>query len=120
MRSIHPSTPVDAIVSLDGVTCFTRVLKTLADRLGGGWDLETSRGCDGTSILLVTPAAEEVDLTLVVSETAKGFALAEMKGDHLRQVGECATMDQATSILVRHIFQVPARLGLAPAHSVAA
>ena len=65
-------------------------------------------------------ASTPVDAIVVVSETSKGFALAEMKGDHLRQVGECETVDQATSILVRHIFQVPVRLGLAPAHAAAA
>ena len=120
MRSIHTNATVDPIVSLDSVTCFTPVLKTLANRLGGGWELETSRGCDGEGILLITPTAVEVDLTLIVSETSKGFALAEMKGDRLSQVGNCATMDQVTSIVVRHVFQVPARLGLASVHSVAA
>ena len=120
MRSIHTSASFDAIVSLGSITCFTPILRTLSGRLGEGWELETSRSCDGTSILLVMAAAEEVDLTLIVSETSKGFALEEMKGDRLSQVGECATMDQVTSIVVRHIFQVPARFGLASAHSVAA
>ena len=120
MRSIHTDVAFDAIVSLNSITCFTPLLRTLAGRLGEGWELETSRGCDGASILLVTPVAEEVDLTLIVTETSKGFALEEMKGDRLSQVGECATMDQVTSIVVRHIFQVPARLDLASVHPVAA
>ena len=119
MRSTHTDTALNAVVSLDGVTCFTPVLKTLADWLGAGWQVETSRSCDAGSILLITPAAEEVDLALVVSETPNGFILQEMKTDRLSQVGACATMDQVASIVVRHVFQVPACLGLT-AHAVAA
>ena len=119
MRSTHTDTSLNAVVSLDGVTCFTPILRNLGERLGAGWELETSRSCDAGSILLITPAAEEVDLTLVVSETAKGFVLEEMKADRFGQVGACATMDQVPSIVLRHVFQVPARLGLT-AHAVAA
>lgn len=119
MRSTHTDTALDAVVSLDSVTCFTPILKTLADWLGNGWQVETSRGCDGTSVLLVVPAAEEVDLALVVSETPNGFILQEMKADRLSQIGKCAIMDQVPSIVLRHVFQVPARLGLT-AHAAAA
>ena len=73
MRSFHTGTAVDQpVVSLDSVTCFKPLLRTLGSRVGSGWELETSRGCDGASILLVTPAAAEVDFTLLVTETATG------------------------------------------------
>ena len=120
MRSSHSDTPVDAIVSLGNVTCFMPVLRSLSYRLGAGWELETSRSCDGSSILMVSAAAEELDLTLVVSEMATGFTLEEMRADRLEQVGSCKTTDQVTSLVVRHVFQVPARLGLDCTNAAAA
>lgn len=120
MRSSHGGAPTDAIVSLDNVTCFTPILRSLSHRLGAGWDLETSRSYDGSSILMVSAAAEEIDLTLAVSETANGFTLEEMKAERLEQVGRRKTMDQVTSLVVRHVFQVPARLGLDCTNAAAA
>ena len=120
MRSSHRGAPIDAIVSLGIVTCFTPILRSLSHRLGAGWNLDTSRSCDESSILMVSAAAEELDLTLVVSETTNGFTLEEMKADRLEQVGSCETTDQVMSLVVRHIFQVPARLGLDCTNAAAA
>ena len=43
-----------------------------------------------------------------------------MKGDRLTPAVECATLDQVTSVVVHYVFHVPARLGLATGHPVAA
>ena len=112
MRSNRPSAHT-AIVSLEGATAFTPILDSLAARLGAGWTVESSRACDGTSLLLVSASAEEVDLSLAVSEIPTGFAIDELKADHLTRIGECRTLDELCSLVVRHLFQVPRRLGLA-------
>ena len=102
-----------ATIPLECATPFGPILDGLAGRLGSGWYLEATRACDGTSILLVMAAAEEIDLTLTVTETPSGFLLEELKSDRLSRVGDCQTLDQVSSLVTRHIFQVPARLGFA-------
>ena len=108
------TTPVEC------ATSFGSILDGLAGRLGAGWYLEATSSCDGTSILLVMNADEEADLTLTVTETPAGFVLEEMKADRLRRIGDCQTLDQVTSLLIRHVFKVPARLGFARIRSAAA
>ena len=110
-----------AVVSLEGATRFSPILDRLVDRLGFGWDLEASRTCDGASLLMVSAAADEVDVTLTVTEVPNGFMLEELAADRLSLIGTCQTLDQVTSLVTRHVFQVPVRLGLTNSdHSVAA
>ena len=106
---------------LECATPFGPILSSLANRLGSGWYLEATRTCEGSSILLVMAAAGEVDLTLTVTETSSGFLIEELKLDRLRRVGECQMLDQVLSLVTRHLFQAPARMGFALAvHSAAA
>ena len=99
--------------SFERATRFGPILDGLAGRLGSGWYLEATRTCDGTSMLLVMAAADEVDLTLTVTETSNGFSIEELKSDRLTRVGDCQTLDQVSSLVTRHVFQMPARLGFA-------
>ena len=106
--------------SLDCATSFGPILSGLAGRLDSGWYLEATRTYEGASILLVMAAAEEVDLTWTVTETSNGFLLEELKSDRLSRVGECQTLEQVCSLVTRHVFQVPARLGFASSVQAAA
>ena len=114
------ATPI-ATTSLQCATTFGPILDGLAGRLGSAWYLEATRACDGGSILLVMAADDEADLTLMVTETSTGYLLQEMKADRLRRVDECPALDQVPSLVTRHIFQAPARIGFAfTVHSAAA
>lgn len=104
--------PVDS-TSLHGVTTFGHILDGLAARLGSDWYIEATRTCDGTGILLVVTADDEVDQTLTVTETSTGFVLEEMKDDRLRRIGDRATRDEVSSLVTRHLFKASIRLGFA-------
>ena len=58
-------------------------------------------------------AADEVDLTLTVTETSNGFLIEELKSDRLTRVTDCQTLDQVSSLVTRKVFQMPAQLGSA-------
>lgn len=118
MRVAKAPSPV---TPLKCATSFGPILNGLAGRLGAGWYLETTRACDGTDILLVMAAAEELDITITVTEAATGFVIDELRADRLVRLGECQTLDQVCSLVSRHIFQVPNRLGFAfSVHATAA
>ena len=120
MRITHPDNATNAVVSLDGATRFGPILDSLAARLGPGWYLEATRTCENTSLLLVMPVDDKVDLTLTVTETPTGFVLDEMEFDQLRRIGECQTLDQVTSLVVRRVFKAPAHSCVEARHSDAA
>lgn len=114
------ATPV-ASTSLQCATTFGSILDSLAARLGSGWYLEATRTGDDASILLAMAADDEADQTLTVTETSAGFVLEEMKADRLRRIGGCPTLDEVSSLVTRHLFQAPTRLGFAlTVHSAAA
>ena len=114
------ATPV-ASNSLQCATTFGPILNSLAARLGSGWYLEATFTCDDASILLIMAADDEADQTLTITKTSTGFILEEMKEDRLCRIGDCATLGEVSSLVTRHIFQAPTRLGFAfTVHSAAA